>query len=82
MEATGGSNQCSYALILTDLSMPFMDGYRFARKVRKVLEKEFSIPPAKQPRIGALTGHTESEFIIQALDSKIDQVFSKPISSD
>ena len=38
------------------------------------------IPIRKQPKIVAMTGHVEAEYVSKALESGMDKVFSKPIS--
>ena len=50
-------------LIFTDLSMPMMDGYQFSVNCRRLL-RESGIERERQPKIVALTGHTESEFFL------------------
>ena len=48
-----------YSLILTDCSMPFMDGYEAVRRVRKILKDHTN----RQVYIIAITGHVEKEYI-------------------
>mmetsp|Transcript_23979 Transcript_23979/g.36794 ORF Transcript_23979/g.36794 Transcript_23979/m.36794 type:complete len:98 (+) Transcript_23979:2750-3043(+) len=69
------SSETTYPLILTDLSMPEMDGFEFCRRAKALLEGENSL-------IVALTGHTEQEYVEEALASGMDLVYSKPIHSD
>mmetsp|Transcript_41526 Transcript_41526/g.63397 ORF Transcript_41526/g.63397 Transcript_41526/m.63397 type:complete len:96 (+) Transcript_41526:1145-1432(+) len=59
----------SFSLILTDLSMPIMDGYKFSAKCRKVIKAKRVEDP---PIIVALTGHTETEFLTAAFNQGID----------
>mmetsp|Transcript_28109 Transcript_28109/g.42524 ORF Transcript_28109/g.42524 Transcript_28109/m.42524 type:complete len:103 (+) Transcript_28109:358-666(+) len=68
-----------YKLILTDISMPGMDGYELAANARKVFAN-YSLPKELEPTIIALTGHAEVEFLSRALID-MDQVYTKPISS-
>ncbi len=63
-------------MILTDLSMPVMDGYKLISRVCSWSSKN----DHPKPVIAAITGHTESEFITQAFEKGADQVYSKPIS--
>ena len=69
-----------YKVILTDLSMPEIDGYRLVSQLRKFLKKN-NIPKSEWPLVVAITGHTESEFFLKAFDSGCDHIYSKPISS-
>ena len=48
-----------YKLIITDLSMPMIDGYQLAEQIRDY-SKLMNLP---QPMIIACTGHTEPEYI-------------------
>jgi CheY-like chemotaxis protein len=65
-----------YSLILTDCSMPVMDGYKSSSLIREFYEQE----GLTQPYIVACTGHTEEKYIKKAWNSKIDEVMSKPVS--
>ena len=80
LEAIVGRTQnriCEFGLILTDLSMPIMDGYEFASNCRTLFcELE------EKPMIVALTGHTESEYYLAAFEKGINKVYSKPVSCD
>ena len=71
---------CRYGLILTDLSMPGMDGFQFVEEARNVL-KEAEIPKHDTPTIAAVTGHVESEYIVHALENGIDYIYPKPVDS-
>ena len=77
----GDSVSTDIGLIFTDLSMPMMDGYQFSVNCRRLLRNS-GIDRIFQPKIIALTGHTESEFFLRAFKKRIDQVYSKPIASD
>ena len=62
------------SLVLTDLSMPMMDGYKFIKKFKR-LEGE------QKATIAAITGHAESHFFLNAFKKGADHVYSKPVSS-
>ena len=49
-----------------DCNMPFMDGYEATNKIRK-LYKQMSIPVENQPKIIAITGHIENEYVDRAM---------------
>ena len=65
-----------YGLVLTDLSMPVMDGFELAQGIRKFY-REQHVP---QPMIVACSGHSEQEFVQRAWASEIDEVITKPTS--
>ena len=69
---------CDYALILMDCNMPFLDGYEAAKRIRKIF-LSMDIPRVHQPRIVAITGHVENEYVQKALSSGMDKVFPKPL---
>lgn len=78
-EAIRQGDPCRYSLILTDLSMPGMDGYTSASTVRDLL-KDYQPAQEQLPlTIVSLTGHAEQEIIMKAEQSGIDQVLCKPI---
>ena len=60
-----------FGLIVMDCNMPFMDGYTATKKIRKLFE---SIQ-APQPKIVAITGHVEPEYVQKALESGMDNVY-------
>ena len=60
-----------YSVIFMDSSMPFMDGYTATKKIRKL----FDSIQAPQPKIVAITGHVEPEYVQKALESGMDNVY-------
>ena len=62
--------------MLTDLSMPMMDGYKFIRKLRKLEGNGHA------SIVAAVTGHAESHFFMKAFLKGADHAYSKPVSSD
>lgn len=58
--------------------MPFLDGYEATKQIRNMYNK-LEIPRASQPRIIAITGHVENEYIQKAIHSGMDKVFPKPL---
>ena len=69
------SGQHIYGLIITDISMPVMDGYEVSEAIREF----YRINHVPQPMIIACTGHVEEEFIKKAWFSEIDEVLPKPV---
>ena len=67
-----------YALILTDISMPVMDGFEFAEELRNFY-REHRIA---QPMIVACTGHVEEEYINKAWTHEIDEIVPKPVKPE
>lgn len=65
-----------YGLIITDISMPVMDGYEAAEVIRDFYESNL-VP---QPLIIACTGHVEEEFIKKAWTKRIDEILPKPVN--
>lgn len=57
-------------LILTDITMPVLDGVEMAKQIRKIN------PDAV---VMALTAHNDEEMLCQWDDLKFDQCISKPI---
>lgn len=66
-----------YSLILTDISMPVMDGFESSENIRGFYHKH-NLP---QPMIIACTGHVEEEYIKRAWNCEIDEVIPKPINA-
>ncbi|MBR8398826.1 response regulator [Burkholderia cenocepacia] len=61
----------SYALVMTDLNMPGLDGYTFARVLR---ERGHTLP------ILAVTAHAEPDEQRLSLEAGIDEIVTKPTS--
>ena len=68
------ANNISYSLIFMDLSMPIMDGYEAAIEVRD-LHRESHV----QPKIVAVSGHVDVQFIEKAWRYDFDEFTYKPI---
>ena len=68
----------TYGLILTDISMPVMDGFEFTEEVRNYY-RESKVP---QPMIVACTGHVEEEYIKKAWTHEIDEIVPKPVKPE
>ena len=67
-------NNVNYGLIFMDCSMPIMDGYDSTIAIRQFYNKK----NINQPKIVAVTGHTEEIYIEKAYKNKIDEVLPKP----
>ena len=73
-----------YSLILTDMSMPFMDGYKASQRIRRIRRLAMNLDDDEEDRtltIMAITGHVEPEYIEKAKKSGVNEVFAKPISA-
>ena len=73
--------ESDYCLVLSDLNMPIMDGYEFAKRAKRLLNQN-RIPKDRHPKLVAVTGNVESAYIRRCFECHFDQVFSKPIYSE
>lgn len=73
------SNKGSYRLILTDFSMPIVDGIEATRQIRSYLTHDARVARSEQPRIIGVTGHLGNEFEQLGLESGMDDVKTKPM---
>ena len=67
-----------FSLILMDCNMPFLDGYEATKHIRRAFS-DIEIPRDQQPRIVAITGHVENEYVEKALKSGMDKIYPKPL---
>ena len=65
-----------YGLVITDISMPVMDGYEASQEIRDFYRQK-NVP---QPMIIACTGHVEEQFIKKEWLSDIDEILPKPVN--
>ena len=65
-----------YGLILTDISMPVMDGFEASQQIRSFYRSK----QITQPLIVACTGHIEPSFAQRAWANEIDEIVPKPIN--
>lgn len=77
-DAVDHSDPHCYSLILMDCNMPFLDGYEATRRIRR-LYLSMDIQREQQPRIVAITGHVENEYVQKAIASGMDKVYPKPL---
>jgi signal transduction histidine kinase/CheY-like chemotaxis protein len=63
-----------HSLVITDLQMPEIDGYAFARAIRA--EQEQGNRP--KPKVVAFTANTHSEALEHCMDAGIDDFLTKP----
>ena len=74
------SNGIKYRLILTDFSMPVLDGIQATQKIRSFFES-LDIKREDQPRICGVTGHVQTSFSDKAISAGMDDILSKPLKS-
>ena len=72
------SGKHTYGLVITDISMPVMDGYEAASEIRDF----YRVKQVPQPLIIACTGHMEEDFIKRAWVHDIDEILPKPVNVD
>ena len=77
-QAIDAGDYYKYSLILMDCNMPFMDGYEATKRIRKMF-LSMDVPRKQQPKIVAITGHVENEYIQRAINSGMDKVYPKPL---
>src|SRR5690606_33154510 len=75
-EALALAQRGHYALLLSDLHMPEMDGYQLARELRA------SAGPAAQLPIVALTANSQKGVDRRCLEAGMDDYLSKPARLD
>ena len=72
------SNSHMYGLIITDVSMPILDGFQTSQRIRSF----YRINKAPQPKIVACTGHVEEELTKKAWQHEVDEIMAKPINME
>ena len=58
--------------------MPFLDGYEATKQIRRLFNNE-GIEKKNQPKIVAVTGHVENEYVQKANKCGMDRVYPKPL---
>ena len=58
--------------------MPFLDGYEATKQIRRLFNNE-GIEKNNQPKIVAVTGHVENEYVQKANKCGMDRVYPKPL---
>jgi len=75
-EGGGAAQGPRFAVVVTDMIMPGMDGCELATQIRALGENPLS--PASPPVVG-LTGTTQSSELQRCLDSGMSVVLAKPV---
>ena len=74
LEALGKWRREGHSLVITDLQMPEMDGYAFARAIRAEQDQSGK----RKPTVVAFTANTHSEALEQCIDAGMDDYVTKP----
>lgn len=75
IEALGLASEANFDVVLSDISMPTMDGFEFVRRLR-------SLPGKQNVRVVALTGFGRQEDIAQAENEGFVAHLTKPFDLD
>ena len=68
-----------YSLILTDFSMPVMDGIEATAKIRSYLKSK---NVREQPSIIGVTGHVQESFQQKGIKAGMDKIYGKPLYAE
>jgi len=74
VEALAKWRREGHSLVITDLQMPEMDGYMFARAIRAEQDQA----ERRKPTVVAFTANTHNEALEQCLDAGMDDYLTKP----
>jgi CheY-like chemotaxis protein len=74
VEALAKWRREGHNLVITDLQMPEMDGYTFARAIRAEQDQGTK----RKPTVVAFTANTHSEALEQCIDAGMDDYVTKP----
>jgi signal transduction histidine kinase/CheY-like chemotaxis protein/HPt (histidine-containing phosphotransfer) domain-containing protein len=74
VEALAKWRREGHNLVITDLQMPEMDGYAFARAIRAEQDQE----KKRKPTVVAFTANTHSEALEQCINAGMDDYLTKP----
>ena len=74
LEALARWRRERHNLVITDLQMPEMDGYTFARAIRAEQDQGKN----RKPTVIAFTANTQSEALEQCMDAGMDDYLTKP----
>ncbi|MGH8669508.1 MAG: response regulator, partial [Burkholderiales bacterium] len=74
VEALAKWRREGHSLVITDLQMPEMDGYTFARAIRAEQDQGNK----RRPTVVAFTANTHSEALEQCMDAGMDDYLTKP----
>ena len=70
LEALALYRENQYDIIITDISMPNMDGLELCRRIRQISANQ---------RIIIMTAHNDREFLTEALKHKVNEYIMKPL---
>ena len=75
LEALAKWRRERHSLVITDLQMPEMDGYAFARAIRAEQEQG----SGRKPMVVAFTANTHSAALEQCIEAGMDDYLTKPV---
>ena len=71
-----------YKIIMTDFSMPIMDGIEVTQHMRRHLNDQLGLEPERQPKIVGITGHAQESFKKAGYEAGMNDIIQKPIYKD
>ena len=72
-------NGMKYSVIMTDFSMPVMDGIEATAKIRSYLKSK---NVREQPSIIGVTGHVQESFQQKGIKAGMDKIYGKPLYAE
>ena len=71
-----------YKIILTDFSMPIVDGIEATKLMRAHMSNELELDLLHQPVIVGCTGHVQDSFTKTGYDAGMNMIIHKPVYKD
>ena len=71
-----------YKIILTDFSMPIMDGIEATKNMRAHMSNQLHLDEQNQPVIVGCTGHVHDSLKKAGYDAGMNEIIHKPVYRD